>query len=135
MQNVMLGGTNNWAKVALEWNLANNSSYGPYTTGGCNNCLGAITVASNGAVTRNVAYYIVAHMSKYIRPGALRTASTSSSSNLICAGFVNSSSEGGAKVLVVYNNGQRNTTFNIKYQGKIATVTLNKKSVGTYVWY
>lgn len=135
MQNVMLGGTNNWAKVALEWNLANNSTYGPYTNGGCTNCLGAVTVASNGAVTRNVAYYIVAHMSKYIRPGALRTASTSSTSNLICAGFVNSSAEGGAKVLVVYNNGQRNTTFNIKYQGKIAVMTLNKKSVGTYVWY
>lgn len=135
MQNVMLGGTNNWAKAALEWNLANNATYGPYTNGGCTTCLGAVTVASNGTVTRNVAYYIVAHMSKFIRPGALRTASTSSSKDLFCAGFVNSTAEGNAKVLVVYNNGQRNLSFNIKYQGKIATVTLNKKSTGTYVWY
>jgi glucosylceramidase len=135
MQNVMLGASNNWAKVVLEWNLANNSTYGPYTPGGCTTCLGALTVASNGSVTRNVAYYIVAHMSKFVRPGAVRSASTSSARDLTCAGFVNSAENGGAKVLVVYNNGQRNTTFNIKYQGKTATVTLNKKSVGSYVWY
>jgi hypothetical protein len=36
--------------------------------------------------------------------------------------------------LVVYNNGQRDLTFNIKYNGSIAPVTLHKKSVGTYVW-
>ena len=135
MQNVMLGASNNWAKVVLEWNLANNATYGPYTPGGCSNCLGALTVASNGAVTRNVAYYIVAHMSKYIRPEAVRTATSISGKDLYAAGFVNSSQNGGSKVLVVYNNSQRNATFNIKYQGKIAVVTLNKKSAGTYVWF
>jgi glucosylceramidase len=134
MQNVMIGGTNNWAKTALEWNLANDATYGPHTTGGCTNCLGGVTVNS-GTYTRNVGYYIVAHMSKYIRPGALRSASTSSSRDMICAGFVNNSTNGSSKVLVVYNNSQRNLTFNIKYMGKIAPVTLNKKSVGTYIWY
>jgi glucosylceramidase len=134
MRNVMIGSTNNWSKVALEWNLANNSSIGPFTPGGCTSCLGALTVASNGAVTRNVAYYIVGHMSKFIRPGALRTTTTSTNSNLSCAGFVNDSANGSSKVLVVYNNSQRDITFNIKYAGSIATVTLHKKSVGSYIW-
>jgi glucosylceramidase len=134
MQNVMVGGTNNWAKVALEWNLANDPTYGPHTVGGCDSCLGAVTVGS-GTYTRNVAYYIVAHMSKYVRPGATHTTTTSSSSSMFATGFVNSAASGGSKVLVVYNNGQRDQAFNIKYNGQIATVTLKKKSVGTYVWY
>lgn len=135
MQNVMIGGTNNWAKTALEWNVATNSTYGPYTPGGCTTCLGAFTIASNGSVTRNVSYYIVAHMSKFIRPGALRVTSTSSTTNLVAAGFTNNSANGSAKVLVVYNKRPTNQTFNIKYEGKIITVTLKKNSVGTYIWY
>jgi glucosylceramidase len=133
MQNVMIGGTNNWAKIALEWNLATDNAYGPYTPGGCTTCLGAVTINS-GSFVRNVSYYIVAHMSKYIRPGALRAATTSSNTGLLAAGFVNDSANGGTKVLVVYNNKQTNQTFNIKYAGQVATVTLKKKSVGTYVW-
>jgi glucosylceramidase len=82
-----------------------------------------------------VSYYIVAHMTKFIRPGALRTATINSMRDIKCAGFINNSTNGSSKVLVVYNNGQRNMTFNIRYAGKIATVTLQKKSVGTYVWY
>jgi glucosylceramidase len=134
MQNVMIGGTNNWAKVALEWNLANDPTYGPHTTGGCTTCLGAVTVGS-GTYTRNVAYYIVAHMSKFVRPSSVHTTTTSSASTLFATGFVNSSANGSSKVLVVYNNGQRDQAFNIKYNGQIAVVTLKKKSVGTYVWY
>jgi glucosylceramidase len=134
MQNVMIGGLNNWAKTALEWNLATNSTFGPYTSGGCTTCLGALTINSGG-YTRNVSYYIVAHMSKFIRPGALRVSSTSSSTNLVAAGFVNNSTNGSSKVLVVYNKRPTNQTFNIKYAGKIVTVTLKKNSVGTYVWY
>jgi glucosylceramidase len=136
MQNVMIGATSNWAKTALEWNLATNSTYGPATPGGCTTCLGALTVASNGAVTRNVSYYIVAQMSKLIRPGALRVQTTATGTrDLSFVGFTNDSANGSSKVLVVYNNSQRDQTFNIRFAGKIATVTLHKKSVGSYIWY
>ena len=36
--------------------------------GGCTTCLGAITIDGN-KVTRNPAWYIIAHASKYVRPG------------------------------------------------------------------
>lgn len=134
MQNVMIGSTNNWSKVALEWNLANDPTYGPHTPGGCTSCLGAVTIGS-GTVTRNVAYYIVAHMSKFIRPGATHITTVSGASTLFASAFINNSANGGSKVLVVYNNGQRDQTFNIKYNGQIAVVTLKKKSAATYVWY
>lgn len=135
MQNVMIGSMNNWSKIALEWNLATDATYGPFTTGGCSTCLGAITVNSGGSYARNVSYYIVAHMAKFIRPGAIRVATISTNSGLLATGFVNDNNSGNAKTLVVYNNKQTNQTFNIKYNGQIATVTLKKKSVGTYVWY
>ncbi|HEY0654342.1 MAG TPA: glycoside hydrolase family 30 beta sandwich domain-containing protein [Chryseosolibacter sp.] len=134
MQNVMIGGTNNWAKVALEWNLANDPTYGPHTNGGCTTCLGAVTVGS-GTVTRNVSYYIVAHMSKFVRPGALHVSTTSGASSLFVSGFINDTANGNAKVLVAYNNSQRDQAFNIRYNGQIAPIVLKKKSVGTYVWY
>lgn len=133
MKNVMFGATNNWAKAVLEWNLAADAGEGPHTNGGCSDCLGALTL-EGGSITRNVAWYIVAHMSKFVRPGAARIATTSTS-GLTCAGFVNTSEHGSTRVLVVHNdNNQPSTTFNIQYQGKIATVTLPKKSVGTYIW-
>ena len=133
MKNVVLGGTNNWAKAVLEWNLAADANQEPHTSGGCTNCLGALTLEA-GSVTRNVAYYIIGQVSKFVRPGAVRVATTSTGS-LTCAGFINNTANGNTRVLVVHNDGnQPNTTFNIEYQGKIATVTLPKKGVGTYIW-
>lgn len=134
MRNVMIGGTNNWAKAALEWNLAADANHGPHTDGGCSSCLGAFTL-DGGSVTRNVSYYIVGQMSKFVRPGATRISTSSAAGSLKFAGFVNTSAHGSTRVLVVHNDGnQPNTTFDIRYNGKVATVSLPKKSIGTYVW-
>ncbi|MBN1186266.1 MAG: T9SS type A sorting domain-containing protein [Bacteroidales bacterium] len=133
MRNVMIGGTNNWAKAVLEWNIAADANVDPHTDGGCDNCLGAYTL-DGGNITRNVAYYIVAQLSKFIRPGATRVASTSSD-KLYCAAFINNSIHGETRVMVVYNDSRApSVNFNIEYQGKIVSLTLPKKSVGTYIW-
>ena len=59
----------------LEWNLAANSRWEPHTDrGGCNRCVGAVTIDGN-QVTRNPAYYITAHAAKFVRPGSVRIAS------------------------------------------------------------
>ena len=76
LKNVIIGATRNWSVNALEWNLANDPAYQPYTPGGCNTCKGAITIASTGTlVTRNVAYYIVAHAAKFVPAGSVRIGS------------------------------------------------------------
>ena len=46
------------------------ASYNPHTPGGCTECKGALTL--DGAINRNVAYYIVAHASKFVIPGSVR---------------------------------------------------------------
>jgi len=106
MQNVVIGSTNNWSKTVLEWNAANNPSLGPRTPGGCNTCLGAVTVNNSTSYTKNVAYYIIGQISKFVKPGAVRISSSSSSGTIQTVGFRNPD---GSIALVVYNSGSANT--------------------------
>lgn len=106
MQNVVIGSTNNWAKTVLEWNAANNSGLGPRTPGGCNSCLGAITVNNSTSYTKNVAYYIIGQISKFVKPGAVRINSSSTNGAIYSVGFRNPD---GSIALVVYNSGGANT--------------------------
>lgn len=71
VKNIIIGSALNHSKIALEWNLANDENYGPHTQGGCTECKGALTISKN-TITRNVAYYIIAHAAKWVVPGSVR---------------------------------------------------------------
>lgn len=129
-KNVVIGSMRNWSKVALEWNLANNSSFGPHTTGGCSQCKGAITINSADSFVRNVAYYIIAHASKFVPFGSTRIASNIQG-NLSNVAFKTPT---GKIVLIVVNDGNTAEQFNIKYNGRWITTSLESGAVGTYVW-
>ncbi|HVY76533.1 MAG TPA: glycoside hydrolase family 30 beta sandwich domain-containing protein [Puia sp.] len=128
VKNLIIGASRNWSRNVLEWNLANDSNYGPHTVGGCTSCLGALTIGSS--VTRNVSYYIIAHASKFVRPGSVRIDSNIPG-NLQNVAFKTSD---GRKVLIVLNDGASAQTFNISYGGKIVTPSLNAGAVATYIW-
>jgi glucosylceramidase len=75
IRTLIIGATRNWCRTVLEWNLSSNPKLEPYTDrGGCSLCLGAVTIDGN-TVTRNPAYYIIAHASKFVRPGSVRIGS------------------------------------------------------------
>ncbi|OUJ70600.1 glycoside hydrolase family 30 protein [Hymenobacter crusticola] len=128
VNNLLIGATRNWSRNVLEWNLAADASNGPHTNGGCSTCLPAVTVGSG--VTRNVAYYSIAHASKFVRPGSVRI-SSSLPTNLSNVAFKTPS---GKKVLVVLNTGNTLQPFNIQYRGKVVSSALYGGAVGTYVW-
>ncbi len=128
VKNLIIGATRNWSRNVLEWNLAADPNYGPHTNGGCTTCKGALTVGTG--VSRNVSYYIIAHASKFIRPGAVRIASNISG-NLQNVAFKNTD---GKKVLVVLNTGNSSQTFNIKFKGRQVSPTLAGGAVGTFIW-
>ncbi|AYL98157.1 glycoside hydrolase family 30 protein [Mucilaginibacter celer] len=128
--NLIVGATRNWCRNVLEWNLATNPTYGPHTDGGCDVCKGALTINSSSDVTRNVSYYIIAHASKFVRPGAVRISSTAVGA-LPNVAFKNTD---GSKVLIVLNSSGSQQTFNFKIDGKSATSTLANGAVATYVW-
>lgn len=128
IKNVVIGSMRNWSRIALEWNLAADPSFGPHTPGGCTDCKGALTINGNG-VTKNVAYYIIAHASKFVPPGSVRI--NSPATPLSNVAFLTPQ---GNKVLLVLNEGTSTANFNIKAAGKWATVSLPAGSVGTYTW-
>ena len=130
VKNVIVGSMRNWSKIALEWNLANDSSFGPHTEGGCTTCKGAITIKGSNSYTRNVGYFIIAHASKFIPAGSVRIASN----NIVSLYNVAFKTPDGKLVLVIENDGESSQLFNIKYKGKWITSSLDAGSVGTYIW-
>jgi glucosylceramidase len=125
---LIIGATRNWSRNVLEWNLAADPQYKPHTVGGCTTCLGAITIAP--AVSRNVAYYIIGHASKFVPAGSVRIAS-----NLVDKlDNVAFKRKDGKTVLIVVNTGKETKSFSIKHKGKTSSTTLPASAVATYVW-
>lgn len=129
-KNVVIGSMRNWSKMALEWNLANDTEFKPHTPGGCTECKGAITVSDKENFTRNVAYYIIAHASKFVPANSQRISSTQTD-NLSTITF---KTPDGKTVLIVQNYSKTDENFNIKYKNKTAPVNITGSSVATYIF-
>jgi len=129
VRTLIIGGTRNWCRNVLEWNLASDPGYNPHTEGGCDQCLGTITISGN-SISRNPAYYILAHSAKFVRPGSVRIESNTTTS-LPNVAF---KTPDGKKVLIVQNNSGAKKIFNIRFNGKSASTVLEKDAVGTYIW-
>lgn len=129
IQNLIIGASRNWSRNVLEWNLASDPALGPHTNGGCTTCLGAVTIDGD-QVTRNQSYYIIAHASKFVRPGSYRILSGD------IPGFSNVAflTPEGRKVIIVINTSGKWQRFDIKFNGKTAAMSLNSGAVATYIW-
>lgn len=128
IKELVIGAPRNWSRNVIEWNLAADQYQEPHTPGGCSRCLGAITI-SGDSVTRNSAYYIIAHASKFVRPGSKRIASNSLD-DLPNVAFL---TPNGKIVLIAYNDSKSIQTFNISYNNKHLAAVLNPNAVGTFV--
>jgi glucosylceramidase len=129
VKDLVIGAPRNWSRNVLLWNLAADPTFGPHTNdGGCTVCEGAITIDGN-RLTRNAAYYTVAHASKFVPPGSVRIAS--SPGPLPNVAFLTPQ---GLKVLIVANDGAAASEFQIRYRGKGVTSTLSAGAVATFVW-
>ena len=100
MENVVTGSLNNGSKCVLEWNLATDASYGPHTTGGCTDCLGALTVNNSDNFDRNVSYYIIGHLSSFVQSGAKRIEVSTNSPALLVSAFKNPDN---SLIILAYN--------------------------------
>jgi glucosylceramidase len=126
IKNVVIGALQNWSRVVLEWNLANDPNYGPHTPGGCTACKGALTV-DGSIVNRNVPYYIIAHVSKFIPPGSVRV-SSSVNAGLPAVAF---KTPAGKLVLLVLNDTADMKSFNVAFGDKWFKCDLGAGSVAT----
>jgi glucosylceramidase len=130
MKNLIIGAPRNWSRNVIEWNMAADPNYGPHTAGGCSNCLGAFTI-NGSSITRNTSYYIIAHASKFVRPGSVRIFSTENPNHLQNVAYL---TPDGKKVLIVLNDTGAAQTFAVSAGGMSFSSTLNGGAVGTYVW-
>jgi glucosylceramidase len=152
---LIIGTTRNWSKNVILWNLAADPDNDPHTdNGGCSMCQGALTIDGEN-VSRNIAYYTVAHASKFVRPGSVRIASTYTGDRSIS--LTEDEERPGIKrvavlensqvlpnvafktpddkiVIIVVNDSSANNSFRIQYNGKTASFRLNPGAVGTYIW-
>ena len=127
---IIIGATRNWSRNVLLWNLAADPSNGPHTDdGGCTFCRGAVTIDSN-KVTRLLAYYTLAHASKFVRPNSIRIASNTLDS-LPNVAF---KTPDGKRVLIVSNTSTIAQKFDVRSGTSLFSTSLNAGSVGTYIW-
>jgi len=128
VKNVLIGSIRNWSRIVLEWNLASDPFCCPHTPGGEARCVGALTLGEE--VTRNVAYYVIGHAAKFVRPGSVRIYSCEHAS-LPNVAFLTPE---GYIVLIALNDQVEPRSFTIRFQGKNALATLPPSAVATYVW-
>ncbi len=128
---IVIGATTNWSRNVLLWNLAADPSFGPHTSnGGCPICEGAITLDGD-TVTRNFAYYTVGQVSRFVRPGAVRIATSEFGDVPAHVAFLN---RDGSTVLLVSNTTDASQSFTIRSGGTIADAPLAAGAVATYMW-
>lgn len=129
IENLIIGAPNNWCKTVLEWNLAADENQNPHTDrGGCDRCLGAVTITGD-KVTREPAYYIIAHASKFVRPGSLRVKSN------VIEGLPNVAykTPNGGTVAIIQNTSKEDKTIDVNAGSKNTTITLKAGAVATLV--
>jgi|UniRef100_UPI0040475358 glucosylceramidase len=130
VKNLIIGASRNWAKTVLEWNLSSNPTLTPHTDrGGCDRCLGSITITGN-EIVRNPAYYVIAHASKLVDPGSTRIGSTTAQ-NLPNVAFIRLD---GKKVLIVHNDSAKEIRFGVKEREHNFSTSLAPGATGTWLW-
>lgn len=119
---------NNWCRSITAWNLAldeeGRPNIGPFP------CGGLVTIHSEtGELSYSAQYWAIAHFSKFVKRGAKRIFTSSSTEGLHQAGFINPD---GQKVIVLTNEGQkRNIALYIN--GEAITIRMNADSMATLV--
>jgi glucosylceramidase len=129
MEHIVLGTLSNWSSMVLEWNLANDPQFGPHTIGGCTECLGALTI-SGDEIKRNVSYYIIGQVSKFIPAGSVRIEASSTNDQVQVVAFKTPT---GRKALLLLNK-SKESVFTINFEQKKFNFTLPEKSCSTIVW-
>ena len=131
----MLGVTRNWGKTVVNWNLALDPAGGPHN-GGCDTCTGVVTVGPGQTVTENAEYYTLGHLARFVRPGAVRIASTSFGTTgwngqIMDAAFRN---RDGSTALVVHNENDDPRSFAVAQGGSSFEYTLPGGALATFTW-
>lgn len=133
-EHLLIGATRAWARSVVLWNLALDPHSGPHN-GGCDRCRGVVTVDASetpARVTRNVEYYALGHLAKFVQPGAVRVDSNSfGRGDVEDVAFRNAD---GSLVLLVLNAASKPREFAVSWAGRWFRDELPAGALATYRW-
>jgi glucosylceramidase len=136
LHDLYIGSLRHWAKSIVRWNLALDDRHGPYPASGghgCTDCVGVITVHDDGTFTREVDYWAMAHVSRFVAAGARRADSNSfGDGNVEDVAFVNPD---GGRVLVAFNASGAARRFGVRDGGRSFVATLPAGAAATFTWW
>lgn len=125
--------TRNWGSSWIRWSLAVDQNGGPHH-GGCGSCTGLLTVhhgdAAQGTVDYTIEYYTMGHLTKFVRPGARRIASTASAA----VPNVAWRNPDGSVALIAYNDSTAARWVTLNWQGEQASYRLPPRASATFTW-
>ncbi|MFF5928312.1 MULTISPECIES: ricin-type beta-trefoil lectin domain protein [Streptomyces] len=123
----------NWSSSLVKWSLALNQDMGPHN-GGCGTCTGLVTVQEGGPragqVDYTVEYYTTGHLTKFVRPGAYRIASTDNATVQNVAWR----NPDGSKALIAHNRGGSAQSVRVDWGGQSFTYGLPAHTTATFTW-
>ncbi len=128
MKNVVIGSLQNWSKTIFEWNMANDTAYAYHTDGGCHECKGAFTIGTD--YKQNVAYFVLAHVSKFVPRGS-KVLDTNSPISIPHAIIITPENK---MVLIVINEHDAELQFSFQMGDKTGHAKIKSKGVATFVW-
>jgi glucosylceramidase len=132
---ITIGTTRNWAKSVADWNLALAPDGGPHN-GGCDTCTALLTVKPDGTFSTNAEFFTIGHLSKFVRPGAVRIDSTNYGTTgwngqLTDVAFRNPD---GSTALVVHNENDNPRSFAVAVGGESFDYALPGGALATFTW-
>jgi hypothetical protein len=126
---LLIGSPRNWAQSVILWNLALDDNRGPQNNG-CATCRGVVTVHADGTVTKELDYYALGQVTRFVRPGATRIAS-SQPAGVSDVAYANPDGTG---ALVAFNPTASDSQFAIQVGNQHVTTTLAAGAAATYTW-
>ena len=123
----MINDFNNGTVAWTDWNILLDETGGPNHVG--NLCFAPVHAnTKTDELTFTNSYYYIGHFSKFIRPGAKRVASVSSSNSLLTTAFKNTD---GSLAIVVMNTSDINLDYSVTLQSKSAYLKALPHSIQT----
>lgn len=134
MREVCIGTINNYNKAVIMWNYLLDDKHGPDRPGGCNICLGCITIDSGDYTTmdKNSHYYTMSHMSKIIKPGSFRIKSEGNTAEGIH--YVAFENPDKSFALLLMNETEQQQTITVQQGKQSFTYNVLPKSVISCIW-
>ncbi len=125
----MINDFNNGTVAWTDWNILLDETGGPNHVG--NFCFAPVHGnTKTGKLIFTNSYYYIGHFSKFIRPGAKRLSTGTTSNQLSATSFMN---EDGSIVIVAMNDGDKSLDYFLTVDGKTAKLSMPEHSIQTII--